>query len=261
MPGPKEGKNLTVSFLNVRHGDSVFVISPNNGTMLIDGGYNAQGGPVMHYLRDNGLKEGYLDVIISSNSDPYHVGGIGAVLFNMVVVGEILHNGLTSGEQYYLAFDQFGKQKGIMKKVSEDRTVLLDDNMQINLIVPYKDNYFNTTEYNSIVTKMTYGDVSLLLMSDCAGECEKKIMGNNLKADILKVAHYAWNDSTSKEFLEQVNPKVAIISTGESSEFGVPDSLVLQRLLDKGVKIYRTDINGTIKVTSDGKTYSITTEN
>jgi len=259
-PQIKEGMNLTVHFINVRHGDSVFIVSPNNGTMLIDGGFTNQGGPLMHYLRDNGLKEGYFDVMMASNSDPYHIGGLGAVLFNMALVGEILHNGITSDEQYYAAFDQFSKQKGKPTVVSKDRTVNLDENMQIQLIVPYVDGYFNKTEDNSIVTKITYGDVSILLMSDCTKACEDKIMGRDLKADIIKIADYGSNESTSLTLINEVKPKVAILSIGEFNEFSVPDSGLLKRLMENNIDILRTDVNGSIIVTSDGRGYSIKTE-
>ncbi|MBU0536205.1 MAG: MBL fold metallo-hydrolase, partial [Nanoarchaeota archaeon] len=131
--------------------------------------------------------------------------------------------------------------------------------VKLDLIIPYKDGYSDKKEDNSIVVKMRYGDVSFLFMSDCTSACEDKLKGYDLKADILKIGDFGSNESTSDEFLDNVKPKVAIISTDMTEcSFSLLDTV--KKLEDRGIRVYRTDIYGTITVESDGKTFSLKTE-
>jgi len=100
--------------------------------------------------------------------------------------------------------------------------------------------------------------VSVLLMSDCGFECEQMIMGHDLEADIIKIAHNGANDATSQELLDAVNPKVAIISTGDYTEYGHPETELLDLLDTNGIEIYRTDMDGTIIIDSDGSDFTVT---
>lgn len=250
--------DLVVSFIDVEHGDSIFVQTPRNGTLLIDGGFDDQGSVVMKYLQSRGITY-YIDAMLATHPDKDNVGGLDSVLYNMIGVSEIYDNGYGADTQSYQAFIEFAALRGKLNTVTEDTTINLDESTEIQVIVPYMDSYLNNSDDNSLVVKITYGDVSFLLMGDCGYECEQKIMGHDLKADILKVAHCGANDSTSNGFLDEVNPKVAIISSGRYSEFGHPDADVVERLLDKGIEVLRTDQNGTIVVRTDGERFTVRT--
>lgn len=253
----EEKKSLKVSFINVKHGNSIFIQTPNNKTMVIDGGGDDQGGKIMHYMRDCGVQFD-IDAMMATNPSEYNVGGLDSILFNMANVGEVYDNGNgTVKDQAYLGFYEFGRQKGNFNIVTKDQTVPIDEEIEINLMIPYMDGYLSTLEDNSIVTKIKYGQVSFLFMSDCTAQCEEKMLGRDLKADIIKIAHYAWNDSTSQKLLDEVKPKVAIISTGDFNGFEPPSKDVLKRLADNGIEVWRTDQNGTIVVETDGSTYSV----
>lgn len=247
-------ENLRVSFIDVGYGDSIFIQTPKNGTMLIDGGSDDKGSVVMVYLRNGGLYD-YLDVMMATHPDNENVGGLDSVLFNIAGVGEVYDNGQGAKGQSYQGFAEFSKVKGNFNVVTQDTTVNLDENMEVQLIVPYMDGYLNNSNDNSMVVKIKYGDVSFLLMGDCGFECEKRIMGHDLKADVLKVAHAGANDSTSQELLDAVKPKLAIISTGRN-EFGYPDADVLERLAANNIEVLRTDLNGTIVIKCDGKEFT-----
>lgn len=252
---------LEVSFIDVGHGDSIFVFMPHNGTMLIDGGDDSSGPAVTKQLRKSGIFY-YLDVMIATNPKDTHVGGLDSISYNMMQVSEIYDNGQGSSSQSYESFRELSSAKGIFLPIKKDSGVIFDKDskdVNIELIIPYKDGYSNTSD-NSIVVKMKYKDIKFLFMSDCDVGCEKKLEGYDLKADILKVGNYAIN-STSQAFLDAVNPKVAIISTGDFSSNPKPDEAVIARLEAKGIQILRTDLNGTIVIDStDGKTYTIKAE-
>lgn len=252
----KNNGNLTLSFIDVRHGDSIFVQTQNNKTLLIDGGYNDQGPIVLKYLKDQGVGY-YLDSILLTHSDRENVGGLGSVLFNIAGVSGVYDNGQGAKGQSYRLFKESSMAKGNFNIVTGDAAINLDENIDMQIIVPYTDGYFNNTNDNSLVVKITYGDVSFLLAGDCGFECEKKIMGHDLKADVLKVAHSGANDSTSQQFLDKVKPKIAIISTGNYIKFGHPHDEVVERLMENDIEVLRTDHNGTIVVKTDGDEFTI----
>ena len=114
---------------------------------------------------------------------------------------------------------------------------------------------------NSIVIKVTYGDIDFLLTGDLESEGEKRLIDNNtdIKSEILKVGHHGSKSSSSQEFLEKIKPEISIISVGKNS-YGHPNQDVLDRLNIIKSKIFRTDESGSIEINTDGKTYSVRTE-
>ncbi|MDX6613071.1 MAG: competence protein ComEC [Blastocatellia bacterium] len=110
------------------------------------------------------------------------------------------------------------------------------------------------TNANSIVLRLDYGDFSMLLMGDAEAQTEQRLLGKDidLKAKVLKVAHHGSKYATSQDFINRVKPEVAIISDGAWNRYGHPAQVVLERLRTAGVKVYRTDLQSEITVTSRG---------
>jgi competence protein ComEC len=113
----------------------------------------------------------------------------------------------------------------------------------------------NEPNANSVVTRLDYGDFSLLLPGDAEDVSEQRMLSKDLKlqAKILKVAHHGSKYATSAEFLKRVQPEVAIISDGEWNRYGHPAQVVLDRLKAANTKIYRSDLQGEITITTNGK--------
>jgi len=107
---------------------------------------------------------------------------------------------------------------------------------------------------NSVVTRLTYGQVSLLLTGDIEAEVEANLVGAHrdapLRSTVLKVPHHGSCSSTTQRFLDTVDPEVAIISVGAENRFGHPCEEVLERLGD--LPVYRTDEQGAVEVVTDG---------
>ena len=107
---------------------------------------------------------------------------------------------------------------------------------------------------NSLVFKFIYKNFSILFTGDIEKIAEEKIINNIsksiLKSDILKIPHHGSKTSTTEKFLEYVNPKIALIGVGKNN-FGHPSDVVIERLERKGIKIYRTDLNGEIEIRVD----------
>jgi beta-lactamase superfamily II metal-dependent hydrolase len=113
----------------------------------------------------------------------------------------------------------------------------------------------NDINANSIVLRLDYGDFSMLLMGDAEAQTEQRMLGKDidLKAKVLKVAHHGSKYATSQDFINRVQPAVAIISDGAWNRYGHPAQSVLDRLKAAGTKIYRTDLQSEISITSRGK--------
>jgi competence protein ComEC len=107
---------------------------------------------------------------------------------------------------------------------------------------------------SSIVTRLDYGQVSVLLTGDIEAPVEHQLVvqGAPVASTVLKAAHHGSCTSTTQEFLEAVDPEVVVISVGTDNDFGHPCAEVLERLEGWAVPVYRTDEQGTIEVVTDG---------
>jgi beta-lactamase superfamily II metal-dependent hydrolase len=116
----------------------------------------------------------------------------------------------------------------------------------------------NDTNANSIVLRLDYGDFSMLFMGDAESQTEDRLMGkdldlNSLKAKVIKIGHHGSKYATSEHFLKRVQPEAAIISDGGWNRYGHPAQSVLDRLKAGNAKVYRTDLQGEITITTKGR--------
>jgi competence protein ComEC len=125
----------------------------------------------------------------------------------------------------------------------------------------------NEPNANSIIARLDYGDFSMLLTGDAEAQTEQRLVSKemNIAARILKVGHHGSKYATTEDFVKAVKPEVAIISDGEFNRYGHPAQSVLDRLKAANVKLYRTDLQGQIQITTtgqvkNGKLYEIKTE-
>ncbi|HEX8140524.1 MAG TPA: ComEC/Rec2 family competence protein [Pyrinomonadaceae bacterium] len=119
----------------------------------------------------------------------------------------------------------------------------------------------NEPNANSVVVRLDYGRFSMLLTGDAEAQTEDRMIqkDTNLQSRILKVGHHGSKYATSENFLKAVKPEVAIISDGAANRYGHPSPEVLARLKAVGVKVYRTDLQGEITITTKGEGYEIKT--
>ena len=112
--------------------------------------------------------------------------------------------------------------------------------------------------------RLTYGRVSVLLPADMEEEAERRLVNSRteLAGTVLKVGHHGSNTSSTRQFLDAVNPAIAVISAGADNPYGHPAPEVLRRLEEAvGTEnVYRTDAHGTVEVVSDGARFWVNKE-
>ena len=237
---------LNVIYFNVGQADST-LITINGYTMLIDTGNNSDGYYIAEFLKAQNINK--IDYLILTHSDEDHIGGaaeiIGELDINIIYTPDIdsktniYSNLIDTANQY---------------NVKTDKTLTASDDINYNLgkatwkVLNIDSSNVNNTNDSSIVIELSYNNTKYLFMGDATTKVEKSRTWNTV--DVLKVGHHGSKSSTGESFLDQVNPKFAIIST--DGRYNHPSIEVLNRLMNRNIKIYRTDQNNSIWLTSNG---------
>jgi len=259
--------NLKVTFINVGQGDCILIEAPNKINILIDGGGTPQSNfdvgnkIVIPYLRRKGINE--IDLLVLTHPHLDHLEGLLPIIRELKV-DTVLDSGLISDLPEYREFISLIQKKGIpYHQAKAGDNFIFNNNLEIFLLNPlYSSDVYNDSDFNnaSIVVKLFYKNADFLFTGDIEETNEKKLLiwDNILQSDILKVAHHGSATSTNLEFLDKVDPSIAVITVGKNI-FGHPSQKVIERLKDRDIKIYRTDENGTIIIRTNGQKYWIRT--
>ena len=222
--------------------------------MLIDGGNAADSNLMYTYLKKQGIT--HLDYVIGTHAHEDHIGGIAGAL-NYATAGKVYCPVTSYDTKAFQNFVKAAQNRGcsiIVPKVGESFS-LGSANCKI-LAVNTESDPNNT----SIVLRITYGSTSFLFTGDAEREVEQVLLdkGSTLKSTVLKVGHHGSATSTSYPFLREVAPAYAVISVGKDNTYGHPTEGTLSRLRDAEAKTFRTDMQGDIICTSNGKSVSFT---
>ena len=241
---PYFNNNLEITMFDVGEGDSYLISFPNNlGNILIDtgedDGYSIMKNNIIMYLKSKGKKK--LDYVIISHGDKDHIGGLSNLIYNFRVDMVIFNRGDIS----LLEEENMG--------ILEDMGIRYDtfgDKIDVHGIDLYflNDKIFDNENDNSNVIYFEYFGYKFLFMGDASSKVEEYIMDRYNLFDIsfLKVGHHGSKTSSSKSFIDSINPRVSFISVGRNNIYGHPNSEVLDNLHNS--KIYRTDMDGSINI-------------
>lgn len=242
--------DIVIHYIDVGQGDSTFIELPDGSTMLIDAGEIDQGGNVATYIFSQGYDT--IDYVVATHAHSDHIGGLTEVIESFKVNKFYMTEASATTSVYENMLSAVEKSNALVHTVMAGDTILNSGNLSVEVVAPkaYDEEEQNN---NSIVIKITYGDNKFLFTGDAEKEEEDGIW-TNIKCDVLKIGHHGSNSSTTSNFLKKVEPKYAVISCGLGNSYGHPTDEVLTRLEKNNIEVYRTDLQGTIVASSDGKT-------
>ena len=283
----EDGKLLKVTFLDVRQGDAAFVRLPDGKTVLIDGGrsllFAYRGNYQIEPKDERNLKFlafdtgarilspfldyegiGKLDLLVLSHPDNDHGGGLYYILHEYEVekVLGVPHLDLPSITHRVL--HKLIDEKGIPHELGYAGEIDLSQSANLELLHPLDEGSTDLTDDDinddSLVLKLSFGEVDVLFTGDIERDAEKRLVesGMDLEAEILKVPHHGSKTSSTPEFLTLVRPRIGIFSLGARNPYKFPPRQVLRRYRNFGCEVLRTDELGAITLKTDGSRCWIT---
>lgn len=243
------GGMMEVHYINVGQGDST-LIKTEGHAMLIDAGENNQGKEVESYLESQGIEK--LDYVIGTHPDSDHIGGLDVVLYGIECENVIMPP-IESDTKTYEDVIQAAKAEDLDIISPEVNQKYSLGDADFTIVAPNED-YGNDTNNWSVGILLEYGESRFLFTGDAEEKAEEDIVSNgiDISADVYKAGHHGSKTASSEELLDAVNPEYAIISCGEDNEYGHPSAQTLNSLRMRGVKVFRTDEQGTIVAATDG---------
>lgn len=244
-----QNQSLKVIFFDVGQGDGI-LISQGQNQVLIDGGKD--GKIILEKLgKYIPFWDRTIETVIATHPDQDHIGGLVSVA-KSYKIGTVLETSARSDSQTFEAWENLIKEKNIQKiEAIKNTTVQFPEGAQVMILYPNLKADGAGRESNdwSVVARLDFGENKFLFTGDLPGVKEAELIKNEngIDSDILKVSHHGSKYATSAEFLEAVSPEEAVISVGKNNSYGHPAPEIIERLLKKGVKIWRTDQLGDIK--------------
>lgn len=258
---------LEITFLSVGQGESTLIVLPDGKRMLVDGGMARQGLSdagryvVAPFLGRERIRT--LDWIVASHGHPDHYGGL------RFLAGAFRPSYLWTGpatacdEQDYRVFLDSCAGLGIRHRaLCSGQGPVAAGGATIEILHPPCPSEGNgepkmrcpAPNNHSLVMRIAYGEIKVLLTGDIEAETENLLLdrGRGLKAQVLKVPHHGSRGSSGSAFLDAVRPQIAVVSAGYRNRFGFPSEQVLARLKERGVTVFRTDLDGAVRLRTDG---------
>jgi competence protein ComEC len=262
---------LEVNFFDVGQGDAIFIQTPQRHQILIDGGPDLK---ILEKLaKEMPFWDRSIDLIILTHPERDHLVGLIEVL-KSYDVENIFWNGVKRDIPEFKEWEEAIKNEKAKVFIAKAGQKVIFQNGKIEILFPFEsleNQIFENSNDTSIVAKLIFNKKSFLFTSDISSSVENDLINHyqNLKSNVLKVAHHGSKTSNSVEFLEKVLPDIAVISVGkkddskpdcdnkERNPYGHPNCEVLERLKNFGTNILRTDEDGDIKIISDGEAIKI----
>ena len=289
---PKPTGELKIVVLDVGpvEGDATLILAPGGKSVLVDAGDAGKGKVVLEALKRHKVEK--LDYFIATHPHPDHIGAADEVL-NGIKVATVIDNGVDMStpapsptparrgaratptpaprrtraktvtsffDEYKEALQKSGAQH---QKAEPGQKIDLGGGAILTVLAPNEPFFTkdqmkaggNEPNANSIVLRLDYGDFSMLLMGDAEEQTELRLLSrdSDLTAKVIKIAHHGSKYATSEGLVKRVKPEAAVISTGAWNRYGHPSQSVLTNLRDSGAKLYRTDLQGEITITTKGR--------
>ena len=254
---PVENSDFEVHFIDVGQGDST-LIKCDNHYMLIDAGENDKGDVVVDYLKSQNVAK--LDYLIGTHPDSDHIGGLDTVINNIKCDNILLSGKISQTKTFKDVLTAIENANNTYNVPNVGDTFNLGS-AKVSIIGPVKE--YEDNNNNSIVVIVEYSGKKIAFMGDAEKESESDILQNgiNVDVDVIKVGHHGSRSSSTREFLSAASPKYAIISCGMDNSYGHPHREALTILREMKVKLYRTDVQGTVimYIKNDNISFNVST--
>ena len=258
----KQQTNLSINFLDVGQGDAIFIKTPFNQNILVDGGPDST---VLKRLGENlPWWSRTIDLLVLTHPHDDHIIGLNEII-KRYDVRKIIYTGVVYDSSAYDSWQESVKAYQIPTVIIDHPQIInLGKNCNLEILYPRQAIYgqsIDNLNNSSLVSKLVCAGVKILLAGDAEQAEEKELLQveADLSADIIKVGHHGSDTASSEEFLAKVKPQYAIIEVGKN-DFGLPSLRVIKRLERRGVKIYRTDQSGTIVIKKNDQKIEILPE-
>lgn len=248
-------KDLKIHYIDVGQGDSE-LIQVGDKNILIDAGTSDK--KALKYLKSIGVTT--LDYVIATHPHEDHIGSMDDVINNLNIKTFYAPKATTTTRTFENMINAL-KNKNLQITVPKVGDQITIENATLTFLAPNSNKYEDLNNY-SIVVKLKYGNNSFIFMGDAEDVSESETLAKQLdiQADVIKLGHHGSSSSTTQALLDKVNPKYAIISCGKDNDYGHPHKETLDKLKAKNIKIFRTDLNGTIIASSDGTNITFNTD-
>ena len=255
---PSDGQDAAFQMHFIDVGQALSVLVECDGQfMLYDGGNVDDGSLVVSYLQSQGVEQ--LEYVFCSHAHEDHVGGLAAALAYFPAY-HVYSPVTEASTKCFKDFVKYTQQQNLQVEVPAVGTQWALGSATVTLLGPVTQ--YSETNNTSLVLRIDYGNTSFLLTGDMENTAETDLVnsGANLKADVLQVGHHGSSTSTGYLFLNAVLPEMGVISCGTGNKYGHPHEETLSILRDAKVDVYRTDLQGTITIGSDGQNFTVGTE-
>jgi competence protein ComEC len=247
--------NLLVHFFSIGQGDAILLETPENFRILIDGGPD---NSVLEKLGETlAFDQKKIDLMILTHPHADHMNGLLEVLEKMEVE-TVLVSGVSYGGLAYEKFWELVAEKKVQVIYVNGFDDLRVGSLLIDLLYPLRSiqgEELENVNNSSISLRVIFGEQKIFFSGDLEEEGEEELLasGARLGAEVYKAAHHGSRTSSTGEFLAEIGPEIAVISCGLNNKFKHPAAETLDKLWRAGATVYRTDLDGDVRLELDGR--------
>ena len=245
--------DLIIYFLDVGEADCI-LINSNGEYALIDAGNTIDGNKIVKYFESLGISN--FKYVFGTHAHEDHIGGMANIIYNFNIEKFYMPNVPSEYKSYENVIKALNKRNLDLTNPMNDEEYKLGES---TLKMLYNGENEKDINNSSLVIILIYKNKSFLFTGDSKKEAEEKYINKDIESNLLKISHHGSNDASSANILVKIHPEYAIISVGKDNDYYHPHQVTLDKLERIGTKIYRTDIEGTIVVKSDGENINIET--
>ena len=253
LPTQETLETLYVHYIDVGQGDSI-LIKVGDCDILIDAGKPAQGTTVSNYLKQQKVDD--IELMINTHLDDDHYGGLTQVLKDYVVEDAWVTS-FSKSNNSITTFKNAIKSEGLDWENPDVGTVFSYGAMTLTVL--YDGDGASNSNNSSIVVMLEYQEIRFLFTGDIGKDAENALVNKkvDLACDVLKVGHHGSASSSTAAFLAATGAKYGVICVGADNTYGHPTATALNNLNAKNISVYRTDLDGSVVFSTDGKTLTL----